>query len=122
MAIVTLMNDHQEDLYEFVINHVGVTAQESEVVCETTRCALVEFELEKGLDELSLSHDNSEKKQWYCQKLTSTLGQIWAKMGFSELKIRTLIRKFIPFVVSVIMYKIEERRYEREEMYLSIQD
>ena len=118
MTTVALMNDHQEDLYEFVINHVGVTAHESEIVCETTRCALAEFGLEKGLDELSLSHDNSEEKQWYCQKLTLTLGQIWAEMGFSESKIRTLIKKFIPFVLSIMMYKIEERCYEKGEMYL----
>jgi len=36
MTIVKLIDDHQEDLHEFVINHIGMSNQESIVVCKTT--------------------------------------------------------------------------------------
>ena len=42
MTIVNLMDDCQEDLQEFVINHIGMSGQESNIVCKTTYDALDE--------------------------------------------------------------------------------
>jgi len=37
------------------------------------------------------------------------------RMGLNELKVRMLIQKFIPFVVSIIFYKLDEKCYESQE-------
>jgi len=46
MTIVKLIDDHQEDLHEFVINHIGMSNQESIVVCKTTYDTLGEDQVD----------------------------------------------------------------------------
>lgn len=110
-----LMKDHQEDLYEFVMNHIGMTSRESIDVCELTNLTICN--LNSDFDESLIEEDRAIKKRTYTQRLTFELSSKWAIMGFNEPKIRLLVQKFIPFVVSVLMYKLEESRYEREEVH-----
>ena len=110
-----LMKDHQEDLYEFVMNHIGMTSRESIDVCELTNLTICN--LSSDFDESLIEEKRVIKKRTYTQQLTFELSSNWTRMGFSELKIRLLVQKFIPFVVSVIMYKLEEQQFEREEIH-----
>ena len=109
------MKDHQEDLYEFVMNHIGMTSRESIDVCELIN--LIICNLSSDFDESLNEEDRDIKKLTYTQQLTFELSSEWVRIGLRELQINLLIKKFIPFVVSVIMYKLEESRCEREEMY-----
>jgi len=43
MAIDELMNDHNEDLYEFIVNHFGMTSRESANICESTSKAIRDY-------------------------------------------------------------------------------
>lgn len=120
MTVGLLIKDHQEDLHEFIINHIGMTSGESIDVCELTNltiCNLSSDNLSSDFDESLIEGDRAIKKRTYTQQLTSELSSKWERMGLQELQIRLLIKKFIPFLVSVIMYKLEEYRFEREEVY-----
>jgi len=110
MIIVNLINDHQEDLYEFVINHIGMSSQESIEVCMTIFDTLDKNMV--NLDDNIFKLNEIEKKSLFIQTLISNLSYKWAKMGFNEIKVRMLIQKFIPFVVSIIFYKLEEKSYK----------
>lgn len=44
MAIDELMNDHNEDLYEFIVNHFGMTSRESANICESTSKVIRDLE------------------------------------------------------------------------------
>lgn len=116
------MDDHQEDLYEFVINHVGMTSQESKNICKTTHDALHGLSsnqviLDSFYDEVLTPIDYGVEKKTSCiHVLTSVLSNKWAKMGLNELKIRVLIHKYIPFVVSILFYKLDEKHYESQEL------
>jgi len=114
MTVDLLIKDHQEDLYEFVINHIGMTSGESIDVCELTNLTICN--LSSDFDESLIEEDRAIKKHTYTQRLTSELSIKWVRMGLQELQIRLLIKKFIPFLVSVIMYKLEEYRFERGEV------
>ena len=113
MTVVKLIDDHQEDLHEFVINHIGMSNQESIVVCKTTYDTLGEDQID--LDYSIFRSDETEKKSLFIQTLISKLSFKWIKMGLNELKVKMLIQKFIPFVVSIIFYKLDEKCYEAEE-------
>ena len=114
MTVVNLMDDCQEDLQEFVINHIGMSGQESNIVCKTTYDALDEDHV--NLDNRIFRSDEAdEKKSLFIQTLIYKLSFKWIKMGLNELKVKILIQKFIPFVVSIIFYKLDEKCYEAEE-------
>lgn len=113
MTVVKLIDDHQEDLQEFVINHLGMSNQESIVVCKTTYDTLGEDQID--LDDSIFRSDETEKKSLFIQTLISKLSFKWVRMGLNELKVRMLIQKFIPFVVSIIFYKLDEKCYESQE-------
>lgn len=49
MTVDLLIKDHQEDLYEFVMNHIGMTSRESIDVCELTNLTICK--LSSDLDE-----------------------------------------------------------------------
>lgn len=115
MTVDLLIKDHQEDLYEFVMNHIGMTSRESIDVCELTNLTICN--LSSDLDESLIEEDRVIKKRTYTQRLTFELSSKWARMGFNEPKIRLLVQKFIPFVLSILMYKLEECRFEREKVY-----
>ena len=115
MTVDLLIKDHQEDLHEFVINHIGMTSGESIDVCELTNLTICN--LSSDFDESLIEENRVIKKRIYTQRLTSELSSEWVRIGLRELQINLLIKKFIPFLVSVIMYKLEEQQFEREEMY-----
>lgn len=122
MTVDLLFKDHQEDLHEFVINHIGMTSGESIDVCELTNLTICNLssDFDESLIEEDLIEEDEDrviKKRTYTQQLTSELSSKWERMGLQELQIRLLIKKFIPFLVSVIMYKLEEYQFEREEVY-----
>ena len=115
MTVGLLIKDHQEDLYEFVINHIGLTSRESIDVCELTNLTICNLSHDS---DVPLTEENRNiKKRTYSQQLTFELVDKWVEMGLHELQIRLLTQKFIPFMVSVIMYKYEEQQFEREEVY-----
>ena len=115
MTVDLLIKDHQEDLHEFIINHIGMTSDESIDVCELTNLTICN--LSSDFDVSLIEEDRVIKKRTYTQRLTSELSSKWVRMELQELQIGLLIKKFIPFLVSVIMYKLEEYRFEREEVY-----
>lgn len=116
MAIDELMNDHNEDLYEFVVNHFGMTSRESENICESTSKAIRDLENDSVAS--FTPESTTSKKEKYLKLLTAKLTRNWLIMGLDNFKIRQLTQKFIPFVVSIIMYKFDERRYEKEELFI----
>ena len=109
-----LIDDHYEDLYEFVINHIGMSSQESIEVCRTIFDTSDENLVNLG-DNI-FSSDETEKKSMFIQILIFNLSYKWVRMGFNELKVRMLIQKFIPFVVSIIFYKLEEKSYDSRKI------
>ena len=116
MAIDELMNDHNEDLYEFIVNHFGMTSRESANICESTSKAIRDLESDSVAS--FTPESTTSKKEKYLKLLTTKLTRNWLIMGLDDFKIRQLTQKFIPFVVSIIMYKFDERRYEKEELFI----
>ena len=116
MAIDELMNDHNEDLYEFIVNHFGMTSRESANICEFTSKAIRDLENDSVAS--FTPESTTSKKEKYLKLLTAKLTRNWLIMGLDNFKIRQLTQKFIPFMVSIIMYKFEERRYEKEELFI----
>ena len=93
-----------------------MTSRESANICESTSKAI------RDLDNNSVAsftpESTTSKKEKYLKSLTTKLTKNWLIMGLDDIKIRQLTQKFIPFVVSIIMYKFDEKRYEKEELFI----
>ena len=122
MTIKTLIADHQIDLCEFVENHIGIDSCYSKKVCQSTQNLLGALSSDQLLQDYSeasyfFSYQNqSPNKIHFVNTLQSQLIHDWNEIGIEHSKINLLTSKFIPFVISIVSYKLMEKEYELQDM------